>query len=167
VKKPQTNCAFIDGQNLNLCVRDMGWQLDFKKFRVYLSEKYGVGRAYYFIGYVARHTDLYRALQSDGYVLIFKPTLQLKDGKVKGNCDAELVLQAMIDFKDYEKAIIVTSDGDFACLVDYLRKQGKLECVLASSYGGCSHLLTQAAGNQIAFMDNLRRRLEYKKKKTL
>jgi len=41
----------------------------------------------------------------------------LKNGKVKGNCDAELILQAMIDIDKYEKAVLVSSDGDFACLI--------------------------------------------------
>ena len=167
MKKPQTNYAFIDGQNLNLSIRAMGWELDFKKFRVYLSEKYGVGKAYYFIGYVFGNNDLYNSLQSHGFLLIFKPTMMRKDGKLKGNCDAELVLQVMIDLNEYQKAVLVTSDGDFACLVDYLRKKDKLQCVLAPSAGGCSHLLKSAARRQIAFMDNLRGKLEYKKKRTL
>lgn len=50
-----------------------------------------------------------------------------RGGKPKGNVDAELVLQAMIDYRDYERAVIVTSDGDFACLVRYLYEEGKLE----------------------------------------
>lgn len=53
-----------------------------------------------------------------------------RGGKPKGNVDAELVLQAMIDYRDYERAVIVTSDGDFACLVRYLYEEGKLERVL-------------------------------------
>ncbi len=166
MKKPQDNYAFLDGQNLNLSTQAMGWRLDWKRFRVYLREKYGVGKAYYFVGYVPENTDLYNSLQSYGYSLIFKPVSVRKGGKLKGNCDAELVLQAMIDFSAYQKAIIVTSDGDFACLVTYLQKMGKLECVLASSWGGCSHLLKRAAGQRIAFVDNLRGKLEYKKKST-
>ena len=163
MKKPQANYAFIDGQNLNLSIRELGWSLDFKRFRAYLSEKYGIGKAYYFIGYVAGNGDLYTSLQSYGYVLIFKPTLKTKDGKVKGNCDAELVLQAMTDLNEYQKAVIVTSDGDFACLVKYLQRKGKLQCVLAPSRDSCSHLLKNAAQKQITFMDNLRGKLEYKK----
>ena len=167
MKKPQTNYAFIDGQNLHLSVEAMGWHLDWGKFRVYLSEKYGIGKAYYFIGYTPGNTDLYNSLQSYGYMLIFKPTSMHKDGRLKGNCDAELVLQAMIDLNEYQKAVIVTSDGDFACLVNYLRKQGKLQCVLTPSKSRCSHLLKKAAQKQIAFMDNLKGKLEYKKKRTL
>ncbi len=164
--KPQSNYAFIDGNNLHLTMVNQGWALDYKRFRVYLSEHYGVAKAYYFIGYVPEMSDLYISLQSYGFVLVHKPVLKLKEGKVKGNVDAEMVLQAMIDYTNYEKAVIVTSDGDFYCLVHYLQRMGKLEAVLAPCKAGCSHLLKKAAGSRIAFMDNLRGKLEYKKKRT-
>ena len=112
----KNNYAFIDAQNLNLGVQRLGWKLDFRRFRVYLKEKYLVTKAYLFIGYLAQNTNLYRALQEYGYILIFKAVLQKKDGTVKGNVDAELVLHAMIQYGNYDRAVIVTSDGDFACL---------------------------------------------------
>lgn len=121
------NFAFVDSNNLHLAVKELGWSLDYGRFRKYLEEKYQVNKAYMFIGYIEKHKDLYKSLQEKGYILIFKPTLVYKDGSTKGNCDAELVLQAMIDFKDYDKAILVTGDGDFFCLVDYLIKQKKLK----------------------------------------
>jgi len=164
MKKLQQNYAFIDGQNLNLSIQELGWRLDFKRFRVYLSDKYGVGRAYYFIGFVDGNNDLYVSLQSAGYILIFKPTLRDREGEVKGNCDAELVLQAMVDLKEYHQAVIVTGDGDLACLVNYLHKTDKLLRVLAPNRHKCSRLLNKAAQKQIAYMNELRQRLEYKRK---
>jgi len=165
MKKLQNNYAFIDGTNLYLAIRDyLGWKLDNKKFRAYLSEKYGVEKAYYFIGHVEGNSDLYASLQSAGYVLIFKPTTEDKVGAIKGNCDAEIVLQTMIDINKYDQAVLVTGDGDFYCLVKYLKKIGKLKCVLAPTTNNCSLLLRQAAQLQIAFMDNLRGKLEYKRK---
>jgi uncharacterized LabA/DUF88 family protein len=85
-----------------------------------------VTHAFLFIGYIYENQDLYTSLQKDGYILIFKPTLKLPDGRVKGNVDAELVLHAMIEYDNYDKALIVTGDGDFYCLVDYLVKKDKL-----------------------------------------
>jgi len=157
--------AFIDSNNLNLGVRSLGWKLDYKRFRIYLKEKYNVSTAYLFIGYVPTNQDLYSSLQKAGYVLIFKPTLPDKDGRVKGNIDADLVLQAMIDFKSYDKAIIVTSDGDFHSLVKYLYEQNKLLFVISPYVKTCSALLKKAAKEKIVFMDNLRKKLEYKSKK--
>ena len=161
--KKENNYAFIDGQNLNLGIKRLGWALDFKKFRVYLREKYSVQKAYYFIGYVQGNSDLYASLQSYGYILIFKPTFRNSDGKIKGNCDAELVLQAMIDFAAYEKAIIVSGDGDFHCLIKYLREKNKLKMVLAPDKDRYSGLLKKATGTNLTFMNDLKNKLEYVK----
>jgi len=131
IKKSQkpNNYAFIDSQNLNLGVRDQGWKLDFKRFRVYLKDKYHVQKAFLFIGYVPGNEVLYQNLQEAGYVVIFKPTLEIKKGRkivVKGNVDAELVLHAMIGYNNYDQAVIVSGDGDFRCLVEYLEGNNKL-----------------------------------------
>lgn len=163
-EKNLKNYAFIDSQNLNLSTRRLGWKLDFFRFRVYLREKYKVKIAYLFIGFMPDNQDLYNSLQKYGYILIFKPTLKYKDGKVKGNCDAELVLQAMIDYPNYEKAIVVSGDGDFHCLVHYLLQQGKLEKVLVPDRSSYSALLKKFS-EKLAFLNDLRLKLEYKNKK--
>ncbi len=139
--------------------------LDFNRFRVYLREKYSVTKAYLFIGYLPGQENLYRALQEYGYVLIFKPVLTKQSGQVKGNVDAELVLHAMIEYGNYDKAVIVTSDGDFACLVEYLYGKRKLETVVSPERQRCSILLKRAAQERIVFLDNLERRLAYIKRK--
>src|SRR3989338_10852642 len=126
----QNNYAFIDSQNLNLAIREQGWVLDFKRFRKYLQDKYKVSKAFLFIGFIPQNQDLYTSLQKAGYIVVFKPTLYLPDGKVKGNVDAELVLHAMIEYPHYDKAVIVTGDGDFYCLVEHLIEKNKLEAVL-------------------------------------
>ena len=164
--KKENNFAFIDSQNLNLGVKNLGWKLGFGKFRVYLREKYGVKIAYLFIGFIPENQDLYLSLQKSGYVLIFKPVLPNKDGNHKGNVDADLVLQAMVDYDNYEKAVIITSDGDFYCLVKYLYERNKLEIVMSPYVKTCSSLLKNSAKEKIIFMDNLRGKLEYKRKST-
>ena len=164
--KPQVNYAYIDGNNLNLTMRNLGWNLDYRRFRTYLREHYGVAVAHYCIGYMPEFEALYRSLISAGFHLVFKKVTRLPDGSVKGNVDSVLVLQALIDYAAYAKAVLVTSDGDFECLVEYLRGNGKLERVLAPCKAGCAKLLQDAAGSQMDYLDNLRARLEYKKKRT-
>ncbi|HDZ85252.1 MAG TPA: NYN domain-containing protein [Candidatus Moranbacteria bacterium] len=163
-KKEIINFAFIDSQNLNLSIRSLRWKLNFSRFRTYLREKYKVKTAYIFIGFLPENQDLYNSLQKYGYVLIFKPTLKCKDGKVKGNCDAELVLRAMIDYENYNKAIIVTGDGDFHCLIRYLAQQDKLEKVLIPNKYSYSALLKKAAANKLAFINDLKKKLELRHK---
>src|SRR5438067_1930765 len=139
-KRPN-NYAFIDSQNVNLAIRDQGWILDWKKLRVYLKDKYHIVKAFLFIGFIPQNQDLYKSLQEAGFVLIYKPTLELPGSKIKGNVDAELVLYSMIEYSNYEKAVIVTGDGDFYCLVDYLVKQNKLAKLLVPNVYKYSKLL--------------------------
>jgi len=160
------NYAFIDSQNLNLGVKSQGWDLSYKRFRVYLTEKYGVKKAYMFIGFVALNQSLYDHLQEAGFILKFKPTIPDADGKIKGNIDADLVLQTMLEINDFNKAIIVSSDGDFYSLVQFLYEKDKLRIVLSPSKKYCSSLLKQTAKEKICFMDDLKNKLEYKKKNT-
>jgi len=162
--KKETVYAYIDSNNLNLGIEALGWKLDFRKFKIYLKEKYNVSTAYLFIGYVPTNQRLYSSLQKCGFVLVFKPTLPDKDGDVKGNIDADLVLQVMIDYKEnnFDKALIVTSDGDFYSLVKYLYEQKRLKVVMSPYIGTCSALLKKSAKEKIVFMDNLRKKLEYK-----
>jgi uncharacterized LabA/DUF88 family protein len=157
------NYAFIDGNNLYLGLLDAGWSFDYVKFNNYLKRKYDVVKSYYFIGYIKGNENLYESLKQAGFHLIYKTVLQ-HNGIIKGNCDAELVLQAMIDINYYDKAVLVTSDGDFSCLVKYLGNQNKLKVVLSPSDSkGCSSLLKKAAAGKMAFMSDLRAKLEYKK----
>lgn len=162
MKKEGNNFAFIDGQNLNLGVQSMGWKLNYSRFRKYLLEKYSVTTAYYFIGYVPGNQPLYSELQKAGYVLVFKPTIPDGDGHTKGNIDADLVLQAMLDFPNYDQAIIISSDGDFYSLVKHLYQNNKLCFVMSPYVDTCSTLLKKEAKERIVFMDNLREKLEYK-----
>ncbi len=160
----QNNYAFIDSQNLNLAIKDQGWKLDFARFRVYLAEKYGVTKAFLFIGYIEGNSSLYTSLQSAGFICIFKPTLEYKDGTTKGNCDAELVLHAMIEYPHYDKAIIVTGDGDFYCLVQFLIDKDKFERVIIPNFFKYSALLKRFGRKQLSFMNDLKNKLEYKKR---
>ncbi len=162
MKTKENNYAFIDGQNLNLGIQSLGWKLNYLRFRKYLAEKYSVATAYYFIGYVPGNQPLYSELQKVGYVLIFKPTIPDGDGNVKGNIDADLVLQAMIDFQNYDQAIIISSDGDFYSLIKHLYQNNKLRFVMSPYIETCSNLLKKEAKERIVFMDNLRKKLEYK-----
>lgn len=157
----KNNYAFIDSQNLNLGIQKLGWKLDYRRFRVYLQEKYGVKKAYLFIGYMPRHASLYRSLENFGYNLVFKPIVENHDGRIKGNIDAELVLEAMIEFQNYNQAIIVTGDGDFYCLVKYLIAQKKFMRLIVPDRYHYSVLLR--AAKPITFMNDLKQRLEYKK----
>jgi uncharacterized LabA/DUF88 family protein len=179
MNKKENNFAFIDSQNLNLGVSNdifnnkgiilyKGWKIDMRKFRIYLKEKYGITKAFLFIGYVPGNQRMYSFFQDAGYICIFKPTLELEE-KTKGNVDAELVLHTMIEYPNYDKAVIISGDGDFSCLVEYLMQNDKLKKVLVPNEYCYSSLLKRLSreNNQIiAFVNNLRGKVEYNKEKS-
>ena len=165
-KNEQNNHAFIDSQNLNLSINSLGWKLDFARFRIYLKEKYGVKKAFLFIGYVEGNDKLYNFLEKAGFICIFKPSLEYKDGTTKGNVDAELVLQTMIEYSNFNKAVIVSGDGDFYCLIKHLLEQDKLKAVLIPNSFKFSALLKfKIIRPYLRFMNNLNKKLSYKKKR--
>ncbi len=135
--------AFIDSQNLNLGVLSQGGKLDFRKFRLYLKQTHNVTKAFLFIGYVEENKVLYDYLKRSGYICVFKKIIEYKDKDivVKGNIDADLVLHTMIEFPQYDKAIIVSGDGDFYPLIEYLKKKNKLLKVITPNKKYSSLLL--------------------------
>ena len=153
--------AFVDSQNLNLGVKSQGWDLDFGKFRIFLKEKYDVKKAFLFIGYIPTNRNLYDYLKKSDYNIIFKPVLKSsrhKKAKVKGNVDAELVLYTMIEFPNYDKAIIISGDGDFYCLADYLMKKNKLRKIIVPNSKYSS--LLRKFGSFIVNVNLFRRKIE-------
>ena len=162
--KIRNNFAFIDSQNLNLSIRDQGWLLDFGKFRKYLEDRFNVAKAFLFIGLVPENQNLYTYLQKVGYILVFKPTLRLPNEKVKGNVDAELVLHAMIEYSNYDKAVIITVDGDFYCLIEYLESKQKLERLVIPNKYKYSSLLRRFSC-WITFLTHAREKLRRSNKR--
>jgi uncharacterized LabA/DUF88 family protein len=161
-EKQRSNYAFIDSQNVNLGIKGCGWELDFARFRIYLNDKFKVRKAFLFIGYVPGNELLYTYLQSAGYIVIFKPTLEYKKDnvqKTKGNVDAELVLHTMIEYPNYDKALIVSGDGDFHCLIEYLEEKGKLASVLIPNSKKYSALLRRFR-KYFVYLDGLKEKLK-------
>lgn len=167
----KNNYAYIDGQNLHFGVKSLGWKLDHKKFRHYLEEEHGVSRAYIFLGYMEEHQDLYNVLQEAGFICHFKPLVRYEDGNIKGNVDADMVLQVMIDIDRYDKAVIVSGDGDFSGLVRHLIQENKLGQVIIPNMDKYSSLydrIEEFDTKIVTYMNNLKTKLSYldpKKKK--
>ena len=180
-KKPN-NFAFIDSQNLNLGTQRMGWKLDWRKFRKYLRDKHNVGTAYMFIGYMSDNEALYEYMHELGFLVVLKPTIDISsnsqkdDGKskpgeekekekpiIKGNVDDELVLYALKEMPNYDKAIIVSGDGDFFSLAEYLEEQGRLEHILTPNWQYST--LLKVFEEKIIRLDQMRRQLAYHDRK--
>ncbi|HLB66804.1 MAG TPA: NYN domain-containing protein [Candidatus Saccharimonadales bacterium] len=160
--------AFIDSQNLNKGTQKMGWKMDWRKFRDFLQVKYGVSHAFMFIGFISGNEDLYNQLHDSGYKIILKPTVehkttddqQVTTQQTKGNVDVELVLYALKEMSNYDKCIIVSGDGDFFSLVEYLEKKDRLAHIMAPNWQYSS--LLKPYEKYVVRLDKLRRELAYR-----
>lgn len=175
-KRIEGNYAFIDSQNLNIGIQKAGWKLDWRKFRIYLEQNYNVKKAFLFIGYMQENESLYEQMNELGYTVVLKPTVEpykeigsaentTQDEKrqVKGNIDADLVLFAMKEVDNYQKAVIVSGDGDFYSLCEYLQKNNKLHSILTPNWQYST--LLKDFENNIVRLDTLRANLQYRHKK--
>jgi uncharacterized LabA/DUF88 family protein len=158
----ENNYAFVDGANLHRGLSALGWDLDYKKFRIWLTDKFSITRAYLFLGNIPKYSSLYAHLQECGYTLIFKEVVYDGDGKAKGNCDADLVLKTVQEHYEggYDNALIVSSDGDYASLVSFLINKNKLKTILSPANEKKCSVLLKRTGAKISYINNQRSHLE-------
>lgn len=167
MKLKGNNFAYIDGANLYHGSKSLGWELDYQRFRVWLSEKYSVKSAYIFIGLIPKYKELYKYLQEAGFTLVFKEVIYDDNGKAKGNCDADLVVQVMQDAYEnkFNQAMIISSDGDFAGLIKFLKARNKLEVILSPHTKDLCSVLLKRTGARISYLNDQKSILELRKEK--
>lgn len=136
------NNIYIDGNNLFRAAQELGFEIDYRKLYVWLRQKFHIDKSYIFIGFVESNRKFYEYLKGSGFNLIFKETVCI-NGNIKGNCDSEIILKVTNDFytRNFDRCIILTGDGDFGCLIDFLHNSSVLSCVIAPNIYKCSFLI--------------------------
>ncbi len=213
------NIAFIDGQNLYYALKSNGLKIDYKRFRVYLKDKYNIEEAYYFLGFIKNEEgSLYEGLQKAGFIrLILKQALclfwqflaatcfvnahrcaasarspqlrfaqklskmhfvlfenksvkfkahnELMAGKKKGNVDTDIVFEVMKKLiespDDFEKVLIVSGDGDYKRLLDYLIERERFERILLPTRERASSLYKIMSTKYYAYVEDVIFKFKY------
>lgn len=170
--KETKNQAFIDGQNLKIGTMNAkpSWTIDLARFRIFLKEKYHIEEAYYFIGaFDSKNQDLYSALQRYGYVVVFREHTESALSHKKGNVDTDIVFSIMrklVEHEDFDKIVLVSGDGDYWRMVDYLIKKDKFEKLLVPNKHALSSLYrTRTADIYRAYLDepSTKKKIIYKR----
>ena len=160
MKKKENNLAFIDGQNLYLGTTkaDKKWIVDLSRFKVYLSKKYGVEKAYYFLGCVDNEfQNLYDEIQESGFIIKFREHNTVMFGKKKGNVDIDIVFEIMKKLykkEDFDKVVLVSGDGDYKKLVDFLIEENKFEKILFPNKKFASSLYKELGSEFYDWLEN-------------
>jgi uncharacterized LabA/DUF88 family protein len=154
------NLAFIDGQNLYMgtTTGDNPWKVDLSKFKIYLEKKYHVKEAYYFLGYVQdTNQELYEEIQKAGFILVFRQHNPAMIGKKKGNVDSDIIFQVMKRLcknADFEKIVLVSGDGDYKILVDFLIEEKRFKKVLFPNRKFASSLYNQIGSEYFDYLES-------------
>lgn len=154
------NIAYIDGQNLHMgtTTRDTPWKINLARFRVYLQKKYRVSEAYYFLGYTHdMYHELYTEIQKAGFILSFRQHNSMMLGKKKGNVDSDIIFNVMKKLYKLEKfnqIIIVSGDGDYKILVDFLIGEKKFKKILFPDRKFASSLYKRIGSEYFDYLDD-------------
>ncbi len=153
------NIAYIDGQNLYMGTNSSKtpWKVDFFRFRIYLKEKYKIKKAYYYIGYMLEENrTLYEKIQEAGFILVFRKHNIAMEAKKKGNVDSDIIFDIMRKLykkEDFEKIILVSGDGDFRMLVDFLIEEQRFEKILFPNWKFASSLYKKMSHRYFVNLD--------------
>lgn len=172
-QESEINYAFIDGQNLFLGTQsaEPTWQVELFKLRRYLAEKYSITKAYYYIGYVQpKNQTLYDIIQEAGFILQFRKHNSAMKGRKKGNVDSDLIFDVMKKIYQREKfdtVLIISGDGDYKMLVDFLIEEKKFKKILFPNTKYASSLYKEISRKYFDNLDqkNIRNKIRRTQKK--
>jgi len=171
--KTENNYAYVDGQNLYYSTSKLGvgaWNIDLKKFRIYLEKKYKVNKAYYYLGYIQENKvaqKLYEQIQDSGFILVFRQHNTAMITKKKGNVDSDIIFSIMkrvYKKENFDKIVLVSGDGDYKNVVDFLIEENKLAKILFPTLKHASSLYKMLGSELYDSLDTvgIRNKIEQK-----
>jgi uncharacterized LabA/DUF88 family protein len=175
--------AFIDGANL-FYAQKIGWWIDYEKLIRYLEYKYETSLTRYFAGidtnnntprkplhsfrefkgYIStlgrekKSIAFYEKLESFGYELILKPIKRYSQNgtiHIKANCDIDIALYMIKEKDTIDRIILLSGDGDFFPVLEYLISEGKQIIVIAWGSNTAREIKNLMKGN-FTDMENIR-----------
>ncbi len=137
--------VYVDFANLMARCKQDSVNIDFKKFYIFLSERYNTKNIILFSGYFKEKQNEYNINLSIGYIYSFKDIIYNKEeSKIKANCDVDITIKCMQDIYDEkpDQAVLISSDGDFAGLIKlWQSKNIKVTVISPATPDRCSYLL--------------------------
>lgn len=181
MKSKENNLAFVDGQNLYFgtskcsscaeklhkelsvlkyedCVCGGAWKVDLARFRIFLTENYGVTEAYYFIGHLQeKHDDMYQSIQKSGFIIVFREHHHFSKSVKKGNVDTDIVFEVMkriVENQKFDKVVLISSDGDYKRMVKFLISKNKFRKILFPNKKFASSLYYELGSEFFDYLEN-------------
>lgn len=154
---------FVDGNNLYGAQKKLGWTVDFNKLISFASSDGQLIDATYFTPTTSKtNPHIANMISRAGFSVVSKPATEDKSsGEIyKANMDIELAVNVILSMPVYDKAVLVTGDGDFEYILSILRTYGKLFTIISTD-GVISRQLKNSAGMHFIDMADHKDTLEY------
>jgi uncharacterized LabA/DUF88 family protein len=142
--KDERLALFIDGMNLYLASKTLGFDIDYRLLRHEFSRRGKLMRVMYYTAILEKEDfspirPLIDWLSYNGYNMVTKAAKEYSDGegrrKVKGNMEIELTVDAMQLASRIDHAVLFSGDGDYLPLVASLQRQGVRVSVVSTTRG--------------------------------
>lgn len=161
LKKDQRVALFIDYNNFEYMLKDLGVSVNMRELRRVFEDRCQLidSRIYWAFDYentICQNKNV--QLQKDGYTVTHKDLVTSHLGVKKGNMDAELVLDASDLPESIEHVVLFSGDQDFLPLINKLRKKFKMVSVCSTrklSVPVIRHEVIRAASNFYEIVDLL------------
>ncbi|MBU0579372.1 NYN domain-containing protein [Patescibacteria group bacterium] len=82
---------------------------------------------------INKNQPLYEIIQEAGFILQFRKHNSAMKGKKKGNVDSDIIFDVMHKLykkENFNKILLISGDGDYKMLVDFLIKENKFKKIL-------------------------------------
>ena len=160
--------VFIDAANIIHCYEDTKWKIDLKKLKKYFESICALIGTYYYSAYFEESENqksFFEMLSRKGFILRVKKIRKIigKDGTItlKGNCDTDIVVDAVARMHEYDTAVIMSGDSDFVSLVNLLRGNSKRVIIVSTRWHVAKDLIR--AANYYVDMNKFRQHWEWKR----
>ena len=117
--------------------------------------------------WIGRHLQrarFYMRLEQFGFILFLKPvkSYRQEDGRIerKANCDVDMAFRLMKERQNFNRALVLSGDGDFLPVLRHLRQSGK-EVIVLSRAARTAKEIKQFAGSDFRDFEYLRERLRF------
>ena len=160
IGKGPRRMLFIDEPNLARSlgeVRAQGKDLDYAKLRAYFGSDVPLSAAFYYTGYEDSQIGMrafFRKLNGLGYEVVQVRSKHFRDGSVKNaDPDIKIITDLFTKLAEYDEAVLLSGDGDFADTVQHLLRLGKRVKVVSMRSRMAQEL--RECGAEVLFLDGV------------
>lgn len=159
--------VFVDAANIFYTQRTLRWRVSYEKLKRYFQEECGQSLGKLFV-YTAFDPD--RPLQKkfldmldiNGYIVRTKEVKRIRVAKGvyewKGDFDVELAMDVLDSLSEFETAVLLSGDSDFAPVVKRMKENHKRVIVMSAKHHVSRELIQLA--DKYVNLKNLRERIE-------